>query len=500
MAGALLLTACSFAPEPQSAGPAAEVPEAFASQAVHGPYQPQAWWTRFDDPLLNDLVDSALVANLDLAQAAGRVEEVRALAGISTADLFPRLTGTAGASRQNNPGNAGFGAIIGAILGGGAAGDSTEAGGEDPESPRRSTINSFDAGLGLAYELDIWGRVRNDRRASLSDLTASAFDFQVVQLGVVGETITAYFDLADLLERVRRTEEVVGVLAEREELSVARYDRGLITSFELYTVRQERQAAEASIPLLRSQIGEARRRLALVTGRHLDGLDSIFQDRATPPWGLVPLDPIPPGIPADLLIQRPDVRASAQRMEAARLRVGARRAELLPAIDLSATLGLQSSSASGLFDLSQWFSNLASSLTVPLFQGGRLRSNLDAAQARYAQQVASHGQTVLTAVGEVEAALLRHEQEVERFETLSAQLAEARSSVTLQAERYQAGIGAYTDYLDALRVRLATESTLSSAARDVALARLRVHRALGGSWAPVPHRISRMSSTDEDHR
>jgi outer membrane protein TolC len=117
-----------------------------------------------------------------------------------------------------------------------------------------------------------------------------------------------------------------------------------------------------------------------------------------------------------------------------------------------------------------------------LFQGGRLRANLDAAEARYAQQLAAYGQIVLTAVGEVETALLRHREELERYQTLSEQLSEAQSTVSLQEERYRSGVGAYTDYLDALRVLLNTQTTLGSSARDVALARLNVHRALGGAW------------------
>jgi outer membrane protein TolC len=159
---------------------------------------------------------------------------------------------------------------------------------------------------------------------------------------------------------------------------------------------------------------------------------------------------------------------------------------MLPQITLSGTLGLQSATSEGLFDLSQWFSNLAVGLTQPLFQGGRLRANLDVAEARYAQELAVYGQVVLTAVGEAETALLRYREEQTRFQVLSEQLNQAESSVSLQAQRYRSGVGAYTDYLDALRILLTTQATLSGSARDVALSRLGVHRALGGGWADVP--------------
>lgn len=485
--------ACSLAPDPGAMSTVAPPPSYMEEAEVPGSYSPRAWWQSYEDPVLNRLVDSTLAANLDLAEAMARVEESRALLGISTANLLPSVSGTVTASRQDNPVNAGFGAIIGAILGGGAAGDTTgtgdpSPGGTDGEggAPSRSIIESFDASLGLSYEVDFWGRARNDRNAALADLQASASDFQVVQLGVLTETITAYMDLLSLQSRLRLTREVLDVLTERETLSVRRYDRGLITSFELYSVRQDRQAAEASIPQLRSQIGEARRRLALVTGRHLADVRNILQGSDDADRPRVLWDPIPPGVPADLLWQRPDVRASAHRLEGARLRVGARKAELLPRITLTGSLGLQSSDADGLFDLSQWFSNLTAGLTQPLFQGGRLRANLDAAEARHAQQAAAHGRTVLTAVGEVEAALQRHGEELDRYRTLTAQMEEARASVSLQTERYRSGVGAYTDYLDAIRTLLNTETTLNASARDVALARLAVHRALGGTWVPLP--------------
>ena len=486
---ALGASGCSFAPPAEPVAPVEALPEAFSQVEAQGDYEPYAWWTSFQDPILDGLVDSVLVANLDLAVAVARVEEARALLGISTADLFPSITGSAGASRQDNPINAGFGAIIGAILGGGVPGDST-GGGPPPEdgdgesdAPTRSKVNSFDASLGLSYEIDFWGRARNDRGASMAELEASASDYQVVQLGVLAEAITTYFDLVDLRSRIDLTEEIVDVLGERESLSEVRYNRGLVSSFELYAVRQDRQAAQSSLPQLRSQLGDARRRMALVSGRHLPELDGILDGDPNP---VSIMDPIPAGLPADLLWQRPDVRASGSRLEAARLRVGARKAEMLPRITISGTLGLQSATSEGLFDLSQWFSNLAAGLTQPLFQGGRLRANLDAAEARYAQALAVYGQTVLTAVGEADTALLRYREELTRYQVLSEQLDQAESSVSLQAQRYRSGVGAYTDYLDALRILLTTQATLSGSARDVALSRLGVHRALGGGWADVP--------------
>jgi multidrug efflux system outer membrane protein len=491
---------CSLAPEPTPVAPVEELPERFAAEGTPGNHDPLEWWESFEDPVLDRLLDTALVANLDLREATARVEESRALAGVALADLLPQVSGSGEVNRSSNPNNAGFGQQIGELLRLLAGGDSTGDGGGPPDDgegdgdggdgdgedgdaddgpPDRFAQTNYTASLTVAWELDFWGRARNDRAAALQDLVAASADLHAARLSVLAETITAYFDWVDLSRRVRLTEEIVGVLEERSALTETRYDRGLVTSFELYQIRQELQNARAGLPQLRTQLADVERRLALLTGRHLPALRPLLAGGGDP---VVPTDPIPAGVPSDLLVQRPDVWAAARRFEAARLRVGARRAELLPGINLSATVGLQAAEAEQLFRVDQWFSNLVAGLTAPLFQGGRLRANLSAAEARYAQQLAVFGRTVLTAIGEAEVALVRYRQELDRFAFLRGQLEEARSSAQLQAERYAAGVSGYPDYLDALRNQLTIESTLAQAGRDLALARLTIHRALGGAW------------------
>lgn len=486
---------CSLAPERTPVAPVAALPDSFAVPGEAGDDgRPTValdslpglrWWSAFQDPALERFVDTVLVSNLDLAEALTRVEEARALAGVATADLFPSLTGNGEASRSSNPNNAGFGAQIGALLRE-LAGDTLSGGegggpgeGDEGEGSDRFTNTNYSASLGLAWEVDLWGRARNDRSAALADLAASRDDLHAARLAVLSETIIAWFQWGELRRRIEVTGRIVDVLQERVALTETRYDRGLVTSFELYQIRQDLRNIQAGLPLLRAQLVDVRRRLALLAGRYPGEVDPLLETEGEPTY---PANPIPAGIPADLLVQRPDVRAAERRMEATRFRVGARKAELFPSLSLTGSLGLQSSEADNLLDLSQWFSNLAAGLTAPLFQGGRLRANLDAAEARYTRQAVAYGRTVLTAVGEVETALAAYREERERWEFLRSQLDEAEASTELQAERYAAGVADYPDYLDALRTRLTVESTLSQASRDLALARLDVHRALGGSW------------------
>lgn len=466
----LAATACSFAPAPQVPQPVADLPETFLESEGGGDYAPLEWWHDFEDPILDALIDSALVSNLDLVEAVARVEQARAQSGIAWADLFPQIQAGADASKTNQPSNTGIG---------GAFRDLT------PDSTLASpTLDRFDfttysASLGFSWELDFWGRARNDGRAAVADLMASRADLDAARLGVLSETISTYFQIGDLRERVGLTRETAEVLEEREALTVTRYDRGLVSSLELYQVRLDLRTAQASLPQIETQLADAEGRMAVLLGRYAGRIEGLLGEMLDPVQVTAPIDT---GIPADLLLQRPDVRAAAERFAAARFRVGARKAQLLPTLTLSGSAGRQSSDVGGLFDADQWFTNFIAGLTAPIFQGGRLRDNVKLAEAQYTQFAAAFGRTVLTAVYEVEISLKRYEEERRRYGLLTLQQEEAQASADLQSRRYAAGVAGYTDYLDALRTLLGVQSTLSAAGTDLALARLGVHRALGGGW------------------
>ena len=474
-----------MAPGPSLPAPVATVPDRFAatplpdigSSTSEPPesHHPLEWWTAFDDPVLNAVIDTALSSSFDLAEAVGRVQQARAQAQIAKAAYFPSITASGSVSDQNTPANAGFGAQFQALAGGGDPSDTTAA----VPTFDRIDITTYSVSADFAYELDFWGRVRNDARAAGSDWMASEADYQAARLGVLAESITAYFQIVDLRTRVSLSRETVDILGERARLTETRYDRGLVTSFELYQVRQDLRTTQSALPQLETQLTEAEGRLAALLGRYRQNLEALLPDSLSP---TLPVSAIPPGIPADLLLQRPDVRAAFERMEGARYRIGARRADLLPSLSFSGSIGLQSSEADGLFNVDQWFRNLVANITAPIFQGGRLRANLSGAHGQFQQLAAAYGRSVVTAVHEVEGALSRLQNETRRFDFLTSQRADAQASVDLQAQRYASGVAGYTDYLDALRTLLNVESTLAGAGRDLALARLAVHRSLGGAW------------------
>ncbi|WP_420438184.1 efflux transporter outer membrane subunit [Candidatus Palauibacter sp.] len=468
---------CSFAPGPRMPATIAELPAAYDAEAPRpeAAHEPGGWWRAFDDATLDGLIETALVANLDLHEAVARLEELRHRYRIARAPLFPALTLDANGNRSSSPANTGLGSQFG--------GDEDDGGGPIPgisfNFPDRFEFTTYSASLGFAYELDFWGRLRNESGAAVRDFLASRADAETVRLTVIASTISTYLEVVSARAQVAIAEDNVDLLRERAELTQERYQAGVTNTFELYAIRQQYRTAESNLPGLRTAVNDAEGRLALLVGRYAGMIEDLLPPELEP---AVDTTPIPGGLPVSLLEDRPDVMAAFERVEAARRRVGARRAELLPTISLNGAVGRQAGDIEDLQFIDQWFTNLIGGLVAPIFQGGRLRANLGAAWAQYDQAMIAYGRTVLEAYREVRTSLRQFENERERHAQVMEQVADARASLENQLERYQSGVGDYVEYLDA-RVNLnGAETTRVLAERGIGEARLAVHRALGGAW------------------
>lgn len=454
-----------------------ELPADFVERGAAGAYQPREWWRAFNDQALDQVVESVLASNFSVAEAVARVEQARSRARLADAAILPAVGARAGAEAFDVPTNAAIGAQL-------------EDLGLDFPLPDRLGFPTYALSADFAYELDFWGRVRHDALAAGSELLASEFDLRTARIGILAETIAAYFEIGHLRRQLGIARRQVEVLAERERLVESRYERGLANSLELYGVRQALSSAQAGIPQIENQLGETESRLAVLLGGYREDVIAILPDALSPGPAR---DPVPPGIPADLLLQRPDVQAAGHRLEAAGHAVEARRAALMPQLSLAGSIGLQSTEVGGLFDVQQWFANLAGNLLRPVFDGGRLATGVELAAARFDELAAAYGRTVVTAVNEVEAALATLRNEGRRRESLAGQHAEAQASLDLQSQRYESGVGGYGDLLDANRTLLDVESALAGSDRNLALARLAIHRALGGAWT-APDEMAALSS------
>jgi multidrug efflux system outer membrane protein len=479
IAGTLALGACSFAPEVREPTTvihlpaeyaAAPVDSAAAADSVKEVREVERWWTVYNDPVLEALVDTALAANLDLREAVARVEEVRQRYRIARADLFPSIGLSTDATYQDAPSNTGFAGQIG---GGG------EQPGEPSLFPDRFKYDTYTAAIGFSYEIDFWGRARNDTKAVISDFLASEGDYQTARLAVISATVSTYAEIVALRRQVDLTALSVDLLRERAELTNERYYSGLVTTFELYTIQSLYRNTEATLPALESAYEEAKGRLAILLGRYAGTIDALIGADQAP---AIVLDPVPADLTAALLERRPDVWSAWQRMEAARYRIGSRKAQLYPQIRLDATVGVQAGSFADLFRVDQYFFNLVGGLLQPIFQGGRLRANVGVAEAQFQAQAANYVRTVLTAFKEVQVSLVNLDKQAGRYESLRRQTTSAAGSVDFQLRSFQRGVGNYIAYLDARQNLASAEINLASAERSLANARLAVHRALGGAW------------------
>jgi len=335
--------------------------------------------------------------------------------------------------------------------------------------------------LSIAYELDLFGRNRNSFAAAQQDAIASGFDVKAVQLTAAAETISAYFDVVDTRRQIALNRSLSDILADRTQRTEESFRRGLSESFELFQIRQELRATQAALPQLESALANTQNRLAVLTG----GYPAAMQQKlARPLTPQLVFEEIPAGLPINLLNQRPDIEASWARLEAARLRIGARKAERFPQISLSASIGTQGNTVASALNLADnWASALAANIVAPIFNAGRINANIRAARGQYDQQAAIYARTVLTAFQEVNSAITDYEKQRQRYLLVTAQLNEAKASLDLQKRRFASGVGSYIAYLDALVTSYRVEADLSAAARATALARLNVHRALAGNWA-----------------
>ena len=447
----------------------------FTESPAEGAYEPLEWWRAFADPALDRVVESVLDSNFDVAEAVARVEQAQVRARLAEAAGLPLIQVRGGAENFSAPINAGLGAQIQDL---GFEDLLAELDG-DLALPDRLGLTTLSLSADFAYELDFWDRVRPGALAAGADLLASDSDVQAARLGILAETIGAYFEIVDLQRQAVIARETVDVLMERENVAETRYEGGLADSLELYSVRQDLRNMQAALPQLDTGRAAAEARLATLMGGYREDVAAMLSDTAAPVWGA---DPVPAGVPADLLTQRPDVRAAGLRLEAAGYQIEARRADLMPSLSLSGSIGLQTAGIVEFFNVGQWFSNLVSNLVTPVFDGERLAANVDLAEARFNELAAAYGRSVVTAVNEVEAALANLRNEERRHALLGERLDEARASVELRSRRYASGIGGYVDFLDATRTLLNVEAELAGSEHNLALARLALHRALGGAW------------------
>lgn len=448
LAVALLLTAgCTFGPD--YARPDIDMPDAYRiSTGQAAELANTAWWSLFDDPILDRMIETALRNNKDVRLAAERVLEFAARVDISRAGLYPQLgyQATAGRGKSNVPGRG------------------------------QSTDDNFLATLNVGWELDVWGRVQKATEAERARLLAVEEGRRSVILSLVSSVATSYIRLLNLDEQLRIARKTVKGRRDTLSLFQLQLDGGVVSELEVSQVRSELELAKTLVPQIEREIALLENSLSILLGQNPG---PITRSRN---FNKLSLPPVPAGLPSELLERRPDIRAAEQQLVAANALIGVARTQYFPTISLTGLFGFVSDELSDLFDSSSDIWGYDAGLLGPIFDGGRITGNIRATEAAERQAVIVYQQAVQTAFREVDDALIQNRKAREIVTSRKRQLDALRDYARLAQLRYDEGQVSYIEVLDSERRLFDAELSYAINRGDVYIALVNVYKSMGGGW------------------
>jgi outer membrane protein, multidrug efflux system len=456
---ALAAGGCTLAPEYQRPElpvadtlpmPQSQAKTGVPSQAALSDIAGLGWRDFFADPVLQELLQSALTHNRDLRETALTVAAYQAQYRIQRSALFPGISGEAAGSKQRT-----------------FSGDN------------HSTIELYSASVGItAYELDLFGRVRNLKDQALAQYLAMEETHRSTRISLVAEVARAYLTWLTDLELLAITEDTHRIEEESFQLIEQRTQEGLATQMELAQARTGLETARANMAMFRRLVAQDSNHLVLLTGRTPPAdpeqtLTLIGQIRETA---------LPAYLSSHVLLQRPDIQAAEHELQGAHASIGAARAAFYPAISLTAAAGVISGELSDLFDGGAGAWMFAPKLTLPIFTGGRLAAQLDVAEIRKDISVARYEKVIQQAFREAADALVAAEGYREQMIAQQANLAANQDYYTLARDRYHQGLDSFLTLLDAQRSLYIARKNLLSLQLAEETNRVNLYKALGGGW------------------
>lgn len=449
---AALLSGCASLTSTQTPLPVTPIPALWSSQT--GAAQPgqtptslAQWWQRFNDPQLSALVTQALQANTSIRSAQAALQQSRALRDVKTADLLPAVSGSASAQRSRSGGN--------------------------------DASNSFRVGLDASWEPDIFGGKRSALNATEADAQAAEATLADVQVSMAAEVALAYIQLRGQQSQLLIARNNLASQQETLQLTDWRAQAGLLSSLEVEQARTASEQTAAQIPLLEAGIAKTRHSLAVLTGQAPDTLLVLLTDGRPVPQAApdLALD-----IPAQTLRQRPDVRAAEHRISAALARVSAADAARYPSFSISGSLGLNALTLGALGNGASLVSALLGGISVPLFDGGAARAQVRSQEAALEQARVGYQAVVLTALKDVEDALVALQGDRERLLRLQNAATAAGNAALLAQHRYGSGLIDFQTVLQTQRALLSAQDSVASTTADISADHVRLYKALGGGW------------------
>jgi len=450
---ALMLGACSHAPQLARYQPPAQAGFVNAPEQAASSEPVAEFWTRFEDEQLSSLVQRALKANTDIRSAAASLAESRAIGRLADADLWPSVNLNAGAARVR-------------------AKDSNGV-------PK--TDNAYSVGLDVLWEVDVFGRLSDARRAAQAGVLAGEAGYRAAQLSVAAEVARNYFNLRGLQEQLRVA--VASLETQRAALQLveARESVGRGTALDTERARSLVNSTAASVPAFESALARTRYRLAVLCGLPPTGLDAEL-NAARPLPGLKSFNIGGVGTPEDLLRRRPDVQVAEAQLASAAANAGVARSAWFPTITLGGTLGQNAAHAGDLGKGASYAYNLGAQLAWNVLDFGRIRANIAASDARADAAVANYERAVLAALEETEGAFINYTRSQQQAALLYDAVVASEQAAVIARERFAVGSTDFLVVLDAERELLSARDRLAQAQSGAAGSLVVVYKALAGGW------------------
>jgi NodT family efflux transporter outer membrane factor (OMF) lipoprotein len=459
IAGALLaLASCATTGSREQVEKAVAVPLAWRNggAAPTGKLDTAAlttWWERLADPTLNELIVGALHSSPDVRTALAKIAEYRARRELERSALFPSL-------------------------------DASVSGGRTRTKTRDPTLvtnaDAYGAALDASWQVDLFGKERQTLDAATADLAQTEENYYGAQVSLAAELASAYVTLRSSEAQLAVVQDSLGTRRETVQLTQWREQAGTGSALDTQEALSTLESARASIPPLQLAIAQTRNQLALLSGRTPGALDALLATpRNVPPVSTE----IAIGIPAETLRQRPDVRAAERGVAAAYARTSAARRQRLPSFALTGSLGVEALKAGRLFSPATTVASVLGTFTAPIFDAGHITQTIAIQSALEQQALIAYEATVLTALADVENALVAIQRQAERLIILDQATAAAREAVALSGLQYQAGQVDLLASLDAQRTLLSLQQQSVMTAADWTTAYIQLYKALGGGWS-----------------
>lgn len=450
---ALTLAGCMVGPDYQR--PTVEMPlswrveEKYAQDLAN-----TAWWRQLDDPVLNELIATAISENKDLLIATARVDQFAARYGVVRADLYPQFGASAQFGQQQV----------------------TEKSGNSLPSGYNTVTGNQQAVLNASWELDIWGRIRRSSEAARASLLSSEEGRRGVILTLVSSVAVSYVNLRNLDKQLEISRQTAELRRNSYELFVLRYEGGIINEMALAQSRSEYEQAMATIPQIQKSIALQENAINVLLGSNPG---SVSRGKSIDDLKL-PI--VPEGLPSDLLERRPDIKQAEQNLVAANAQIGVAKAAYFPAISLTGLFGFASSDFSDLFTGSAKVWQYSAPITVPIFTAGRISSQVKVTEAIQQQYLYQYQQSIQTAFREVNDALADQNLTRKQLEAQKQRVSALRIYADLARIRFDNGYSSYIEVLDAERSLFDVELAYVQTQGSLFQALINLYKAMGGGW------------------